>query len=458
MEYGLLSLLPTVVLFILILFTKRVMFSLICAGIFASVLLGGTQFLYTWIDALQASVRSGFMGQIAVMMSLFGIYIIMMEKSQAAREFALWLSKYAKKRWQALLLTEILGILIFLDDALNNVAVGTSMRRLTDHFLVPRTLLGYITISTSAPICILLPISTWAVMNGGLMIENGVSVHDSPVETFAATCPYIFFGWVTIIVMTLVVFGIFPLVGPTKRQQKVATEKHIVISAADSRNGKDIVAEIFDDAESSKHHNPYLFLIPLLVLIGGTILFDNNVMIGCVLGILSSGVLMKWKQNIPSGEIFACGLEGVLYMAPLLLQLTLSNGLTMLNVSLKMPDFIISVVTPILSGALMPVVVFIFLTLYSSFGGGFWEMSILFMPVVMPMALQMGVNPFLAAAAVVSASAAGSSLYVCGDTEALVSSVMGTTPSAQSAAVLPFALVACAISAALFLIVGIVGM
>ena len=453
MQYGILSLLPTLVLFVMIILTKRVLLSLGVAGLLGAVLYCPQHFLSTWLSHLESNINSEFMGNLCVMMALFGIFIVMMERSNAAREFALWLSKYAKKRWQALLLTELLGIIIFIDDALNNVAVGTSMRRLTDHYLVPRTLLGYITISTSAPVCILVPISTWAVFNGGLMMENGVSRGDV-VSTFAGTIPYMFYGWTTILVMTLMVLGVFPLLGSTRRQQKRAYQDHVIIAAEDSRSGEAVVAEVFSEADCAEKHDPFLFLVPLCVLIAGTLLFDNNVKVGCFLGLLASALMMRLRCKLAWAEILQCGMEGVISMVPLLTQLTLSTTVTSLNIALGMPDFILKTVTPILSGKFLPFAVFLCLGLYSSFGGGFWEMCILFMPVVMPLSLQLGVNPYLTAAAVVSAAAAGCSLYVCGDTEALVSSVIGTTPASQSAAVLPYTLVSCGLSALLFLLFG----
>jgi len=457
-DFGVLALLPTICLFVLVLITKRVLLALLCAGILGSIMLGGWDFASVWAGQVQGALQSDFLSWLFLVMSLFGIYIVMMEKSGAAREFAGWLSKYANTRRKALFLTEALGVIIFIDDALNNVAVGTSMKKLTDSHRVPRSLLGYVTISTSAPVCILLPISTWALTNGGLMMDAGVSVNNSPVDTFAGTIPFMFFGWVTLIILSLVNAGWMPKLGVIKKDQKLADATGIVISKEASRDGKELKAELFEELRNSNEKfNPFKFLIPLGVLILVTILADNNVIIGCSASILVSGLLMKVWGKTKVTEILSCGVDGIKSMIFLLVQMALATTLMLTNTEIGMPTWVQETVTPHLTGAILPFLVFIVFTAYSSFGGGFWEMSMLFMPIVIPIALQLGANPFVSAAALVSASAAGSSLFVCGDTVALVSSVVGIKPTRQAAGTFPYAMISVAISAVLFLIVGLLG-
>lgn len=60
-------------------------------------------------------------------------------------------------------MTFILGIVIFIDDYLNALTVGETMKRVTDKFKVSREMLAYVVDSTAAPVCVLVPLSTWAV-------------------------------------------------------------------------------------------------------------------------------------------------------------------------------------------------------------------------------------------------------------------------------------------------------
>ena len=66
----------------------------------------------------------------------------------------------------------ILGILIFVDDYLNVLTVGVCMKGLYDKKKVPRESLAFILDSTGAPVCVLLPFSTWAVFYANLFYNE----------------------------------------------------------------------------------------------------------------------------------------------------------------------------------------------------------------------------------------------------------------------------------------------
>ena len=61
-------------------------------------------------------------------------------------------------------MTFALGVVIFVDDYLNALTVGETMKRVTDRFKVSREMLAYVVDSTAAPICVLVPLSTSSVV------------------------------------------------------------------------------------------------------------------------------------------------------------------------------------------------------------------------------------------------------------------------------------------------------
>ena len=76
----------------------------------------------------------------------------------------------------AKLLTVLLGILIFVDDYFNALAVGQIARPITDRHRISRAKLAYLIDSTSAPICVVSPISSWgAFIIGQLALIFGTS-------------------------------------------------------------------------------------------------------------------------------------------------------------------------------------------------------------------------------------------------------------------------------------------
>ena len=65
-----------------------------------------------------------------------------------------------------------MGILIFVDDYLNVLSIGVCMKGVCDKRKIPREALAYMLDATGAPVCVLLPFSTWAVFYASLFIDQ----------------------------------------------------------------------------------------------------------------------------------------------------------------------------------------------------------------------------------------------------------------------------------------------
>ena len=101
------------------------------------------------------------------------------------------MSQHIKNARMAQVLTAVLGIIIFVDDYFNCLTVGAVMRPVTDRFRISHEKLAWIIDSTAAPVCIIAPVSSWAVAVGGYMGEDGFN-------TFVASIPYNFYALLTI--------------------------------------------------------------------------------------------------------------------------------------------------------------------------------------------------------------------------------------------------------------------
>ncbi|MBN1492094.1 MAG: hypothetical protein JXA69_19430, partial [Phycisphaerae bacterium] len=89
----------------------------------------------------------------------------------------------------------VAGLLLFFDDYLNCIIVGTTMRPLTDRFRVSREKLAYIVDSTAAPVAGLAVVSTWIAFEisqiGIGLTDAGIDV--APYDMFIRTLPYRFY-------------------------------------------------------------------------------------------------------------------------------------------------------------------------------------------------------------------------------------------------------------------------
>ena len=74
-------------------------------------------------------------------------------------------------------------------------------------------MLAYVVDSTAAPMCLLIPISSWGVYFETLLEKNGVAESGQGIELFVESIPYMFYPLLAIVVVPLVIFGVIPLVG-----------------------------------------------------------------------------------------------------------------------------------------------------------------------------------------------------------------------------------------------------
>ena len=194
------SILPPLLALGLALITKEVYFSLLM-GILSGLVIyqftlegaGIAQLIsaFTMLPQLMAEqIASN--GALILFLALLGALVVIIAVAGGSRAYAEWAAKRIKSARMASVMTAILGIVIFVDDYFNCLTVGAVMRPVTDKFRVSHERLAWIIDSTAAPICIIAPVSSWAVAVGGYLGENGFN-------TFVASIPYNFYALITIV-------------------------------------------------------------------------------------------------------------------------------------------------------------------------------------------------------------------------------------------------------------------
>lgn len=219
------SVLPPVITIVLALATKEVYMSLLI-GIFSGAL------LYAEFDVMSAimtmfEVMSDKIGgniNILVFLVILGILVAAISRSGATKAYGEWAASNIKGGRSSMLLTAILGVVIFIDDYFNCLTVGTVMRPITDKFKVSRAKLAYIIDATAAPVCILAPVSSWAAAVGSSLPENsGID----GFNLFLQTIPFNLYAWMTILFMLFIIWSrrdVFAMARYVKKNQ----EKFIV--------------------------------------------------------------------------------------------------------------------------------------------------------------------------------------------------------------------------------------
>ncbi len=170
---SLLSFLVPSVTILLAIITGRVVLSLFSGALLGALMLNGfawESFSYLWQKFYTIFMKDGSLDLWTLNIFLFLIFLgattAILTLNGATSAFANWAKVRVKSRKGASLFTVFLGIIIFIDDYFNAIGVGAIARPITDEFKVSRAKLAYLIDSTSAPMVILTPISSW----GGYII------------------------------------------------------------------------------------------------------------------------------------------------------------------------------------------------------------------------------------------------------------------------------------------------
>lgn len=175
MEYGIVSLLPTALVLALAIKTQRTLESVVAGALFAFILMDGFGFVDTLAEVSLAVLRDEDVAWIILVCALYGVFIALLVRSGGSMAFGNLLLQRLNSKRQSLLATWGLGLVIFLDDYLNSLTVGATMKAVTDRFKTSRAMLAYVVDSTAAPLCLLVPISSWGAYFAGLLEKNAVA-------------------------------------------------------------------------------------------------------------------------------------------------------------------------------------------------------------------------------------------------------------------------------------------
>ncbi|MFC6672220.1 Na+/H+ antiporter NhaC family protein [Marinobacterium aestuariivivens] len=343
--------------------------------------------------------------------------------------------------------TMTLGLAIFIDDYLNALTIGSSMRKATDRVKTSREFLAYVVDSTAAPVCIILPFSTWAVFFAGLLEDNKVAEKGGGIDLFIDSIPYMLYAWVCLAVVILAIAGKIPLLGRMKDAERRAESGQVVSDADAAYN-----VEMEGGVEKSHTLN---FFVPILSLIFFTWYFDIDIMSGAMASIFVTLAFFGIQRLLSVGEMFDGILKGFVGMIMPLGTLFCGFMLAEVNDALGTTEYVINATTAFMTADMLPMVAFVVMAALAFATASFWGIFVVGMPIILPLALAVDANIPLVVGAMISASAFGSHACFYGDSTVLSAKACGISPMSHAITQLPYALLGGAISAAGFLALGI---
>lgn len=448
-HYGAISLLPTLTVVVLALTTRKTFEALVGGSLIGYLLLSGGGFFSTFTDGLINVMQDPTIGWVILVCGLFGSLVHLLVMSGGTLAFSAYMLKHIKNRREALFITWLLGIFIFIDDYLNALTVGSSMKKVTDKFKIPREMLAYVVDSTAAPICVLIPLSTWAIYIAGLLESEGVTPAGSGIAGYLNAIPFITYGWVAVMVVPLVSMNWIPALGPMKKAELRAKKGALIPPNSES------IALKTPETKHTKSPNLLHFILPIAVLILATILFGIDALKGVIAALVFTVIYFMQQEVSGFTESMEGIFKGFKTMLYALAIVVMSFVLKDVNDQLGLTQYIIETVSPWLNQAYLPVIAFISLALVTFATGSFWGVYAISLPIIIPLAQQLGVNIWLATGAVISAGAFGSHACFYGDATVLSASATGCNNMAHVLTQLPYTLISGAVTAVIYVLMGI---
>ena len=390
------SLLPPVAAIVLALITKEVYSSL-----FLGIIVGC--FLYTNgspIDAFQdfvSRLTSNAGGNMGILMFLviLGTMVALMIRAGGSKAYGDWAVSHIKTKSGALWSTFILAIVLGVDDYFNNLTTGNVMRPVTDGHHISRAKLSYMCDATAAPVCIMMPVSSWAAAVTGIIGNEEVGF-----QIFLKAIPYNYYAILTlvfIVVMTCLNIDY----GPMRKHENNAAKGDLYTTPERPFAG-------VEEMKFNPNGKVIDLVLPVLVLVGGCVgsmvyvgyqnggtdlitAFANTsafdaLPLGSLVALIFTMLFFMVRRAMSFTELMDCLPEGFKQMVPAILILCLAWTIGDVTKALGAPEFVADLVSKFGPGLknFLPAVVFLIAAFLGFATGTSWGTFTILLPIVIP--------------------------------------------------------------------------
>lgn len=460
---GWISVIPVAMAVILAFVTRNTIVSLAVACIAGCFMAGKGIFGFT--DLLKVSLGNEDFIWVVTINMMVAVMAAYFEKSGAIQGFTAIVDKKNFKRKSIQLITWLLGCLIFFSDSFSPLFVGGVMRKLSDKAKISREKLAYICDSTSAPVAVFLPITSWSAYLCGLTIGIGaIATQSDAFNLFVKAMPFNFYAIFSVIFVALICLGIIPEFGPMKKaESRALTEGKLLRDGAIP-----LMSTELTEMRVSTHIKPKVFLnfvLPILLFLGislgtFTVLGSTKVMEASVIVVVFMSVSLL-LQGMPLQEVsdtFMLGIKGAM---PAIIILALAYPLNTLSKQMGTANFIINCTQSFLTPSLLPFVIFVVAAIMAFATGSSWGTFAICMPIALPLAYNVTNGMTTALVAACFAAVAGGGVFgdhcsPVSDTTILSSMGAASDHIDHVRTQLPYALAVAGICALCYLGIGIV--
>lgn len=463
--FGILSLIPPVVAISMALWKRQLLPSLFLGIWIGEIIITKGSvfpaFLRTLDDSLRVvGIKSNL--EIILFSIMVGSILALIRESNGFQGFINWFEKKNFRGRKTLyLLTNLIGVAIFIECYSNILINGSIMRPLYTKMRISREKLAYFIHSISINYIALAVINSWGAFYMSLLVTQNV---DNPLQVIIRCVPYNFYCLASLVLIIIVMATGFTL-GPMKKAEKTAR----VTCPSDLVNKNHFLSEISTKKKNIKP-NVINMIFPIGILLvmvflglyitgGGNITKGSgtsSVFYAVFITIVFTSIFFMIKKLFRFQELLDIIFKGISELIPvgalIVFALTLGDVCKQMGIG----TYLAELAKHNIPVFLLPAIVFALSCLISfSTGTSFGTFAIM-VPIAIPMAVLMDINISLIFAACVSGGVFGDNCSPISDTSIVTGMATGINVVDHVKTQIPFALISASVAFLLFILVGLV--
>lgn len=448
-----LCLIPPIVIIVWAVATKRTFSALIIGAGLCYILMYGAGFFGPAVDGMYSVLMDGDTVWVICLTIFIGIFIELVTNSGGVDALTQYILKFATNRRRTLLSTFILGLAFFIGDVSNVGTVGATMKKTSDKNRIPREALAYVLDSTAAPVCIMVPISSWGVYFAGIfMAEESLNFTGTAMSNYVHVIPFMFYSMAAVLVVGLFAAGVLPKLGAMKKAYaRVEAGGNVYSDRSIALNVEDAESE---DMERVPAWKTLMFLIPLVILVIWAI--RGMFMEGAMIAIGVACIMYVPLKIMSFGDFCRHCMNGFKNMLSPVIIIVGAFMVRDALVAMGMPEYISGAVGGILNPAILPAIVFVVVGALSFTTGSNWGVPAVMVPIIVPLALSIGCDPYIVLAAIGCGGCFGSHACFYSDATVFTSAVCKIDNMDHALSQLPYCLLSAGIATIAFVVAGIV--
>ena len=372
-----------------------------------------------------------------------------------------WVNNPQKAKW----LAYGTGLVIFIESNITLLVAGSIARPLFDRYQIAREKLAYIIDSTSAPVCVLIPLNAWGAVILSLLSSSNI---EDPIDVFISSILLNFYPLAVLGTSALVILRSIHI-GPMKAAQS-RTEQGAVLWPDAAQVVGSAVAESNGQSASGSQEGASTMVVPIAVMVLSMPLFlfitgEGDISAGSgstsVLWAVLSALAALWIEVLCNRrarleELMSSFLQGAGAFLPVSMILLFALALGDVANSLQTGSYVAQIAEETVPKIVMLPLLFLISSFIAFSIGSSWGTFAIMIPLSMEIALSLSLSPSLFLAAVLSGSVFGDHASPISDTTVVSSMAAATDHIDHVRTQLPYALVSAGVATICFLLAGAV--